>query len=587
MSILLPVLMSCQSLYKAQKQMDKYNYAKAIDILKKASGNDKKRNVAIPMLAECYRMQHDIENAKEAYAKAVKLPDAKPETFYYYAKALQSTGDYEKAREMFQTYTIKNPSDPKGPLNVSYCDSVLGPWKKIETKFEVRAVNNINTKESEFGPSIYNGDLIYASDFSNNPAEGKKYGWTGRGYLNIMKSSPESKGDFWGNMSVPSQFDTKFNQEYHDGPAIFGDHGTDIWMCKREGSKRGKAVNLGSTVNTTENEMFPTITDDGTLYFSSEGHPGYGALDIFKTSNVNGIWSTPVNVLQPINSSYDDFAVALVPDSKSGLFSSNRKGGVGTDDIYVFRNIEPSLPAYITGLVKDKNTMQPIAGATVFLYNPLTGKVKAMKTGADGMYKTIVDKPADYVVKAMMSNFIADCSPFPLTEAKPGTTTNAPRDLFLDKLIINQTFKIDNIYYDFDKYNIRADAKPELDKLVQILKENNINVELGSHTDSRGTVKYNEKLSQNRAESVVKYIIASGIDSSRIEAHAYGEQQLINKCADGVNCAPAEHQANRRTEFKVTSINVTATDHFDPGKYNEGTEIELKLLPEGFFSKCK
>ena len=187
----------------------------------------------------------------------------------------------------------------------------------------------------------------------------------------------------------------------------------------------------------------------------------------------------------------------------------------------------------------------------------------------------------------MMSNFIADCSPFPLTEAKPGTTTNAPRDLFLDKLIINQTFKIDNIYYDFDKYNIRADAKPELDKLVQILKENNINVELGSHTDSRGTVKYNEKLSQNRAESVVKYIIASGIDSSRIEAHAYGEQQLINKCADGVNCAPAEHQANRRTEFKVTSINVTATDHFDPGKYNEGTEIELKLLPEGFFSKCK
>ncbi len=662
MSILLPVLMSCQSLYKAQKQMDKYNYAKAIDILKKASGNDKKRNVAIPMLAECYRMQHDIENAKEAYAKAVKLPDAKPETFYYYAKALQSTGDYEKAREMFQTYTIKNPSDPKGPLKVSYCDSVLGPWKKIEPKFEVKAVNNINTKESEFGPSIYNGDLVYASDFSNNPAEGKKYGWTGRGYLNIMKSSPESKGDFWGNMSVPSQFDTKFNQEYHDGPAIFGDHGnsiyftrsffgkakregiyktnelkifyadknndawgevkpfflnskdysvghpalavdgqtlyfasdmpgglggTDIWMCKREGSKWGKAVNLGSTVNTTENEMFPTITDDGTLYFSSEGHPGYGALDIFKTSNVNGIWSTPVNVLQPINSSYDDFAVALVPDSKSGLFSSNRKGGVGTDDIYVFRNIEPPLPAYITGLVKDKNTMQPIAGATVFLYNPLTGKVKAMKTGADGMYKTIVDKPADYVVKAMMSNFIADCSPFPLTEAKPGTTTNAPRDLFLDKLIINQTFKIDNIYYDFDKYNIRADAKPELDKLVQILKENNINVELGSHTDSRGTVKYNEKLSQNRAESVVKYIIASGIDSSRIEAHAYGEQQLINKCADGVNCAPAEHQANRRTEFKVTSINVTATDHFDPGKYNEGTEIELKLLPEGFFSKCK
>ena len=663
MGILLPALMSCQSLYRAQKQMDKYNYAKAIDILEKASTNEKKRDAAIPMLAECYRMQHDIDKSKETYAKAVKLPDAKPETFYYYGKALQSTGDYEKAREMFQTYSQKNPSDPRGPLNVSYCDSVLGPWKKIEPKFEVKTVNNINTKESEFGPAIYNGDLVYASDFSNTPAEGKKYGWTGRGYLNIMKSTPETKDDFWGGMSAPSQFDSKFNQEYHDGPASFGNGGnniyftrsffgkakrdgiyktnelkiyyadknngnwgevkpfflnskdysvghpslsadgqtlyfvsdmpggqggTDIWMCKREGDNWGKPENLGPIINTKENEMFPTILDDGTLYFSSEGHPGYGALDVFETKNVNGTWTTPINMKQPINSSYDDFAVAFAPGGKTGFFSSNRDGGVGTDDIYAFRNIEPPLPAYITGLVKDKSTMQPIAGATVFLYNPTTGKVKSLKTGTDGMYKTIVDKPAEYVVKAMMPNFIADCSPFPLSEVKPGTTAKAPRDLFLDKLDINKTFKVDNIYYDFDKFNIREDAKPELDKLVQIMKENDINVELGSHTDSRGTVAYNDKLSHRRAESVVNYILKAGIDTSRIEVHAYGEHQLINKCADGVKCTPEEQQANRRTEFKVTgTAKVASPNQFNPAKYNEGDEIDLKLLPEGFFTNCK
>jgi len=664
MSITLPALMSCQPIYKAQKQMDKYNYAKAIDILKKAETKEKTHDAAMPMLAECYRMQRDIENAKETYAQAVTIPGAKPETFFYYAKTLQATGDYEKAREMFQTYSQKNPSDPSGPLYVSYCDSVLGPWKKLDPAFEVKPVNNINTKESDFGPAIYDGELVYASDFSNNPADGKKYGWTGRGYLNIMKSIPESAGNFWGSMGAPAEFDSKLNQEYHDGPATFsadgnsvyftrsffgkakregiyktnelkiyyatktngvwgevkpfflnskdysvghpalsadgqtlyfvsdmpgGQGGTDIWMCKREGEAWGKPLNLGKTINTKENEMFPTITEDNLLYFSSEGHPGYGALDIFKTSNVNGNWTTPVNLQQPINSSYDDFAIAYAPGSKIGFFSSNRSGGVGSDDIYAFRVVEAPSPSFISGLVKEKTTLQPIAGATVFLYNPNTDNVKVLKTGTDGMYKSIVEKPADYVVKATMLNFIADCSPFTLKELKPGTTLNAPRDLLLDRLVVNKTFNIDNIYYDFDKYKIREDARPELDKLVQIMKDNQINVELASHTDSRGTEAYNDKLSQKRAESAVKYIVSNGIDMSRITAKGYGEQQLVNKCSNGVKCTAAEHQANRRTEFKVTSINVPAlkSEQFDPGIYNEGQDINAKVLPPQFFNNPK
>jgi outer membrane protein OmpA-like peptidoglycan-associated protein/tetratricopeptide (TPR) repeat protein len=659
----IPALVSAQSLDKAQKQMDKYNYAEAISILQKAAADDKTRNEAIPMLAECYRMQRDVVNAKATYAQAVELPEAKPETFYYYAQALQSTGDYAKAREMYQKYAVLNPADHRGSLFVAHCDSVLGPWKDMNPDFEIKLANNINTAESQLGPAFYDGQLVFASDFSSNPAEGKEYGWTGRGYLNIVKARPLSGGDFWGSMGASSELEGKFNQEYHDGPAAFSADGnsiyftrsffgkakregiyktnllkiyyatktdgnwgevkpfflnstefsvghpalspdgqtlyfvsdmpggqgkTDIWMCKREGEGWSQPTNLGPNVNTKENEMFPSMRGDGVLYFASEGLAGYGALDIFKTKDVNGTWTTPVNLHAPINGPSDDFAIAFAPGDKNGFFSSNRVGGVGNDDIYAFRD-KPILPAYISGLVKDKASLKPIAVATVFLFNPKTGKVKVLKTGPDGMYKTVVDNPADYVVKAMMPNFIADCSPFKLAALKPGSTLTAPRDLLLDKLVINKTFRIDNIYYDYDKFNIREDAKPELNKLVSIMKENQINVELGSHTDCRGSFDYNDKLSQKRAESAVDYIISSGIDKSRITAKGYGEHQLVNKCADGVNCTPEEHQANRRTEFKVTGYTapVANTDQFDYSKFKEGDDVDLKSLPEGFLMQCK
>jgi hypothetical protein len=191
------------------------------------------------------------------------------------------------------------------------------------------------------------------------------------------------------------------------------------------------------------------------------------------------------------------------------------------------------------------------------------------------------------LVKAMKTNYIADCTPFAVTLLLPGTTLTAPRDLLLDKLVVNKTFSIDNIYYDFDKYNIRDDAKPELDKLVQIMKENPITIELASHTDSRGSFAYNDILSQRRAESAVKYIVANQIDKSRITAKGYGEHQLINKCSDGVACTKEEHQANRRTEFKSTSIAVVDSDaQFDLAGFTVGNQILADSLGADFFKNC-
>jgi outer membrane protein OmpA-like peptidoglycan-associated protein len=337
--------------------------------------------------------------------------------------------------------------------------------------------------------------------------------------------------------------------------------------------------------------MFPTICNDSILYFASEGHPGFGALDIFKTTNRNGLWSIPVNLFPPVNGPGDDFALAFAPGTKNGFFSSNRSGGLGSDDIYAFRVSEATvvLPSYISGLVKDKTTWQPIIGATVFLLNAKTGKVKILKTDADGMYKTKVEKPGEFIVKAMMPDYIADCMPFMLADISPGATSTAPRDLLLDKLIVSKIFRIDNIYYDFDKYNIRADAKPELDKLVRIMNENKINVELGSHTDCRGSFKYNDKLAQHRAESAVKYITGAGIDKNRITAKGYGEHQLTNKCSDGIACTRDEHQANRRTEFKVISLDqaISNPQQFNPELYFDGQELNSENLPPDFFKDCK
>lgn len=666
--LLLSVLLNAQPIYKAQRRMDKYNYAEAIGILKKLVDQQKTRDAALPMLAECYRLQHDIVNACATYAQVVTLPDAKPVSYFYYAQALQSTGDYAKARDMFRKYAGLNPADTKGLLFAAHCDSVLGPWKNVKPAFEVKLVDKINTDQSDFGPAIYNGMLVFTSDYNYNPAKTRQYGWTGRGFLNIMKSTPSVTGDFWGNMEAPAEFDPKFNEDYHDGPAAFSADGntifytrsfygkakregifktnllklyyasrqgnawdepkpfflnsvnysighpslssdaktlyfasdmpggygkTDIWMCKRQGDAWGMPTNLGQNINTSEKEMFPTIVNDTILYFASEGLPGYGALDIFKTTSRNGKWTTPVNLFPPINGPCDDFAIAFAPGSTNGFFSSNRPGGKGSDDIYAFRNIvppaQPVQPSYISGIVKDKNDLQPLPGATVFVLDQKTGMVKILKTGSDGSFKTLVNNPTDFVVKAMLPQYIADCLPLGAETIKPGETLAAPRALLLDKLVVAKIFRIDNIYYDFDKYNIRADARPELDKVVQIMKENNIKVELGSHTDCRGSFAYNDKLSQNRAESAVKYITSAGIDKNRITAKGYGEHQLTNKCADGVPCTPAEHQANRRTEFKVIGTTDTRSEQqqFDPGKFADGQEIDAKALPADFFKECK
>jgi len=348
----------------------------------------------------------------------------------------------------------------------------------------------------------------------------------------------------------------------------------------------GTPVLLSDNINTIGNEVFPTIGKDGFLYFSSDGRPGFGGLDIYKIKlddALNGS-GTPQLLGYPVNSSADDFG--FVPDSTAGngFFTSDRLAD--NDNIYAFDYKPVPRITHISGVVVEKKTKKIMPGATVFLYDKPNGKVYVDKADDNGRYKFDVLKPGDFVLKAVESNCIDDCLSMLINEMKvKDKVVDAPRDLMLE-LQYQNVWVLNNLLYDFDKWNIRKDARPPLDSLVTILKTYPISVELGSHTDSRGSFKYNERLSQKRAESAVAYIVSKGIDPKRITAKGYGESMLKNKCADGVPCTEEEHQQNRRTEITVT-YNPKPANSVDPSLYKKGDVLQPSALPDNFFDNCK
>ncbi len=382
-----------------------------------------------------------------------------------------------------------------------------------------------------------------------------------------------------------------------DRPGGLG--GSDLYKSVFDGGSWSTPENLGDQVNSFGNEVFPHLVNDTLLYFASDGLPGYGGLDLYVSKMVEGKWSAPQNLKAPINSSYDDFGIAVSKDLTSGFFSSDRPNGQGSDDIYAFRKAtQPikkdiqGLPLFadklqISGYVKDKTNKSPLPGAKVFMLNTKTNKVKVLETNSDGYFSTPVEKGVLYVTKAAKPDYLTDCLNFRISPTDTAQNQITPRDLLPDKLEINKIFLIENIYYDLDKWYIREDAKPPLDNLVRILKQYPISIELSSHTDSRASNEYNDELSQKRAESAVRYIVLQGIDPSRMVAKGYGETRLVNRCSDGVECTEPEHQANRRTEFRILSFDKPEVDkQFNPDVFKAGEEIDVYLFDPEFFHNC-
>lgn len=361
-------------------------------------------------------------------------------------------------------------------------------------------------------------------------------------------------------------------------PQRGGYGGRDLWMATRKSARDNFStpVNLGQLINTPGNEVFPFLRGDTVLYFASDGHPGMGGLDIFKSvRQPDGSWGPPVNLKPPINSSADDFGISWHPEGRNeGLFSSNRRGGKGGDDIYSF--VIPPVIFNVRGKVMHKETGEPIPEANVTLTSS-DGTTVAVKTNTVGYYEFIneqvkpnvtfeitVEKPRFFTEKAMESTLGIEAS----------------RDFeinFTLEPIPEEPIVLPEILYDFGKWDLKPQFQDSLQGLIRILDANeNLIIELRSHTDSRGSLESNDILSQRRAESVVNYLIQRGIDPDRLVAKGYGERVprvLKNDITrDGftfkagtvlteeyIESLPtqamreAAHQLNRRTEFSILS----------------------------------
>ena len=434
--------------------------------------------------------------------------------------------------------------------------------KKVNAKFHESSIS--------FSPDY---DVMY---FTRNNYNYGKYSVDGRGYINLKIYRAELINNNWENIQelpfCSDNYSVGHPTVSKDGKLLYfvsdmpGSLGkTDIFVVdiNSDGSF-GRPRNLGKTINTRGREMFPFIADDNTLYFSSDGHQGKGNLDIFESKMVNQKFQTPINLDTPFNSKSDDFAFSINPSKTEGYLSSNRYGGKGDDDIYRFKKEfkEPEVcNQIVSGTVRNLKFHKYLPFAKLLLRDAHNNIIKDTNADEYGRYSFQLPCNQSYIITGSKEYYQPDTKNF-TTE----TSLTVDLDLaIIDDFVYNKDkeiiIKINDIYFDYDKWNIRPDAARELDHIIEVMNKYPLmKVTSTSHTDARGTKYYNESLSQKRADSTVDYIIYGGISPDRITGKGYGESRLTNKCVDDdyhfnrVKCSEKQHQANRRTAFVIANI---------------------------------
>lgn len=588
-------------------------------------------------MAECNRLINNTGKATSAYMNAIRYDYPDSTVYLRMGQMLQKTGRYPEAIKNYDIYMENDPSNLLAINGIQGCELAPG-WKKNPTRYEVRRMDKFNSRRGEFSPMLAGDkyDQLYFASSRSKDKDAKVSAITGQNNNNLFLVKQDEKGAWLAPVELEDEVNTEYdegtpsfspdgNTMYYtycaqdpEGPrtaeiyistrssakwgkgtrativkdsvtalghpsispdgkylyfvsdAVGGFGGKDIFRARVAGNDFGPMENLGEEINTPGDEMFPYVRDSVTLYFASNGHPGMGGLDLFKaTQDSTGKWKVE-NLGAPINSMADDFGITFAGKEERGFFCSNRNDARGYDHIYSFER--PTITIFIEGIVNDVDEY-PIEGATVRIVGKdgLNVKVPVKK---DGTYRVELERDIRYVMMASARGYLNQN--YELHTGPEEKNETYIVDFFLSP--ISKPVVIDNIFYDFDKATLRPESKKALDEMIKMLNDNpNVTIELGAHTDRKGTDQYNERLAQRRAQSVVDYLIAGGIEAARLEAKGYGESvpKTINKkmakqfdflkegdvlTEEFILALPPEQQEiadqiNRRTEFKVLRTN--------------------------------
>jgi len=612
-------LSSCVNMHirKGDRHYDHLSFKKATAHYEKALKNRGDVHTE-RKLAESYAYSNQVKKAHAVYSRFIDTDAAKSFDYFNYGRVKMGVGEPLAAIPYFEKYLNTKPDDIVAQMLLASCKSINERFRDttlydltpiviegFENTFAAQEYQNgvvfnadenvfLNSKKSTWTGNSYLSLYYMEKDqegnwlnpealkgqingpFHDGPAtfsaDGKTVYFTRSNYVGRRLKANEDnvsnlkifKADLsdgkWKNIT-PFPYN---NDDYSighptlskDGKTMFfvsdmpgGFGGTDLYRSKWKDGKWTKPENLGEDVNTEGNEMFPYIHEDGSLYFSSTAHNSMGGLDVFITYEHVDHWAYPENLNYPINTFADDFAFQLDDNGLNGFVSSSRDQ---KDGMYEFEKNAPTFRLFGFAHVKGEKT--PVEGVTVEITDADTKEVIQMKSGPDGKFMLKLEPEKEYLLLCTKEGCFTRTDNIITKGLK--YSENFYADFLVEEIVIDKPIVLENIYYDFDRSYIREDAGKELDKLAKLLKDNpSISIEMGSHTDARGSDNYNMVLSSKRALAAVRYLIKKGIDSERLTWKGYGESVPVNECTNGVKCSEEKHQDNRRTEFKVIEIN--------------------------------
>ncbi len=582
---------------------------------------------------ECFRLSGNIKRAKNYYKRAIKAKYPDVTVYLRYADILRMLGELDEAAIQYKKYVELNPTDVRGEMGLKSCNFAL-KWKDIPTRYKVEIMPLVNSRYNDFSPSFGNGDYseLYFTSSREGGLTDKKDARTGECFSDVWLSKINKKG-IWsrpvvmsepintegnegsvyvnkrgtrmyltqckvekkkdlgcgiyvserkGRMWEPTQL-LQINVDSNTTighPALNEDEtiiifssdlsggygGKDLWISVKEKRNRwSDPMNLGPLVNTPGDEMFPFLASDGVIYFASNGHIGMGGFDIYKTSkDENGAYLLPVNLKVPVNSAGDDFGMIIESNGERGYLTSNRAGGKGGDDIYQFEL--PPLEFSLQGIVTDSKTGAIMTGINVELKGS-DGTINEIKTDNTGKYRFDLEPLTSYEIIVNTEGYLTKIA----RETTEGVEFN--KNFIVDLRVdpVKKEIILPLIQYDFNKFDLRPESIRDLDELAEALLDNpNVVIELKSHTDYIGSNAQNKKLSQQRADACILYLIDKGIEKDRLIAKGMGEtepyviekkdgrfkvgdvltESYIKKIKFKKN-KKAANQYNRRTSFKV------------------------------------